>query len=135
MFKVRDIMTPDIVSIHRDKLVCEIEGIFVSHGISAAPLVDEFGDATEFITKSDINRFHSTDGDPDYTHAWEIANPNIITIDADASIEEAAALMVENHMHHLLVADSEGIEGLLSSFDFIKLASGKWDVKETNPNA
>jgi len=128
-----DIMTPDIVTIPRDKLVCEVEGIFVSRDISAAPLVDELGDTTEFITKSDINRFHFTDGDPDYTQAWEIANPNVITIDASASIEEAAGLMVDKHMHHLLVVDEDGVAGLLSSFDFIKLASGKWQVKETKP--
>jgi len=135
MLTVCDIMTTDVVTIRRDRLVCEVEGIFVTRDISAAPLVDEFGDTTEFITKSDINRFHSTDGDPDYTQAWEIANPNVIAIDAGASIEEAASRMVDKHMHHLLVVDSEGIVGLLSSFDFIKLASGKWQMRKTTPEA
>jgi predicted transcriptional regulator len=123
---VRDIMTPEVVTIHCDKLVCEVEGIFVSRNISAAPLVDEYGDITGFISKSDINRFHFTDGDPNYTKAWEIASPNVTTIEASTSIEKAANFMVEKHLHRLLVVDSEGVAGLLSSFDFIRLATGAW---------
>ncbi|MFQ5760814.1 MAG: hypothetical protein ACE5HM_07550 [Acidiferrobacterales bacterium] len=38
MRTVRHIMTPTVVTIHPDKLVCEVEGIFVAHKISGAPL-------------------------------------------------------------------------------------------------
>jgi len=122
---VRSIMTRNIVKIDRETMICELEGLFISHRISAAPLVDKEGKLTGFVTKSDVNRFHFTEGDPYYTPAWEIASPNVITIDAEASIEEAANLMLEKHMHHLLVVNNDNMAGLLSSFDFIKLVAGK----------
>ena len=118
-------MSTNVVSIDREKLVCELEGLFVSHKISAAPLVDKSGEIAGFVTKSDINRFHFTNGDPYYTRAWEIASPIVVTIEVSASIKEAANLMIEKHLHHLLVVDSYGMVGLLSSFDFIKLVAGK----------
>ena len=139
MSTVRSIMTRNIVKIDRDTMICELEGLFISHKISAAPLVDKEGHLTGFVTKSDINRFHFTEGDPFYTRAWEIASPNVVTIDAEASIEEAANLMVEKHMHHLLVVNSETADnpetmaGLLSSFDFIKLATGKHPAMNQGP--
>ena len=122
---LRDIMTRKVVSIDREMLVCELEGLFVSRKISAAPLVDKSGEITGFVTKSDINRFHFTNGDPYYTRAWEIANPKVVTIDVSASIKDAANLMIEKHLHHLLVVNSSGIAGVLSSFDFIKLVAGE----------
>jgi len=124
-------MTRNIVKIDRETMICELEGLFISHKISAAPLIDKEGKLAGFVTKSDINRFHFTEGDPFYTRAWEIATPIVVTIDAEASIEEAANLMLEKHLHHLLVVNSkkpdnpETMAGLLSSFDFIKLATGK----------
>jgi len=122
---VRNIMTRNIVKIDREKLVCEVEGLFISHKISAAPLVDKSGKIAGFVTKSDINRFHFTHGDPYYTRAWEIASPIVVTIDVTASIKEAANLMIEKHLHHLLVVNGDNMAGIVSSFDFIKLVAGK----------
>jgi len=122
---IKSIMSTNVVSVDRKKLVCELEGLFVSHKISAAPLVDTSGEITGFVTKSDINRFHFTNGDPYYTRVCEIASPIVVTIDVSASLEEAANLMIEKHLHHLLVVDSSGMVGLLSSFDFLKLVVRK----------
>ena len=118
-------MSSNVVSVDREKLVCELEGLFISNKISAAPLVDKSGEIVGFVTKSDINRFHFTNGDPYYTRVCEIASPIVVTIDVSASLEEAANLMIEKHLHHLLVVDSSGMVGLLSSFDFLKLVVRK----------
>jgi len=122
---IKSIMSSNVVSVDREKLVCELEGLFISNKISAAPLVDKSGEIVGFVTKSDINRFHFTNGDPYYTRVWEIARPIVVTIDVSASIEEAANLMIDKHLHHLLVVDSSGMVGLLSSFDFLKLVVRK----------
>lgn len=123
MSTVKSIMTRNVVSIDREKLVCEVEGLFVAQNISAAPVVDETGKIVSLVTKSDINRFHFTEGDPYYTRAWEIASPEIVTISDTASIKEAAILMLDKHLHHLMVVDEDGMVGLLSSFDFVKLSA------------
>jgi predicted transcriptional regulator len=120
---VKSIMTTNVVSIDREKPVCEVEGLFVTRNVSAAPLVDATGKIVSLVTKSDINRFHFTEGDPYYTRAWEIASPDIVTIDESASIQAAARLMLDRHLHHLMVVDADGMVGLISSFDFIRLVA------------
>jgi CBS domain-containing protein len=122
---VRDIMTRLIVKIDREKLVCEVEGLFISKKISAAPLVDASGKIAGLVTKSDINRFHFNNGDPYYTPVWEIASPVVATIDVSASIKDAATLMLERHVHHLLVVNDDNMAGILSSFDFVRLVAGR----------
>lgn len=123
MRTVRDIMTPAVVTIHRDKLISEVEGLFVDQKISGAPLVDDDGKLTGFISKSDVNRFDFTGGDPYSTKAWEIAHPKVITVEVSASIEEAARRMLDEEVHRLVVTDAKKMVGMLSALDFVKLVA------------
>lgn len=121
MRTVRDIMTPTVVTIHRDKSVSEVEGLFVDRKISGAPLVDDDGTLTGFISKSDVNRFDFTGGDPYSTKAWEIAHPKVIAVDVSASIEEAARRMLDEEVHRLVVTDAKQMVGVVSALDFVRL--------------
>jgi CBS domain-containing protein len=121
MTSVRDIMTTTVRKMHRDTIVREAEGIFAAHKISGAPLIDDLGHLVGFISKSDITRFDSTGDDPNYARVYEMANPNVITIGPTAEVEEAAQLMLREHVHHLIVMDGEAIVGVLSAFDFVRI--------------
>lgn len=123
MGTVRDIMTPTVVTMHRDKSVSEVEGLFVDQKISGAPLVDDDGNLTGFISKSDVNRFDFTGGDPYYTKAREIAHPKVITVEVSASIEETARRMLDEEVHRLVVTDAEKMVGVVSALDFVKLVA------------
>ncbi len=116
-------MTQSVQTIHRDTYVSEVAGIFDVERISAAPLVSEAGGFVGIITKSDITRFDYVGGDPYSARAWEIANPDPSTIEASASLEEAAQTMSDNRIHHLIVVEKGVIVGILSSLDFVKLYS------------
>lgn len=122
---IRDTMTPTVVTMHRDKSVSEVEGLFVDHKISGAPLVDDEGELTGFISKSDVNRFEFTGGDPYSTKAWEIAHPKVITIETSASIEEAARRMLDEEVHRLIVTDAKKMVGVLSALDLVKLVADR----------
>ncbi len=123
MRAVRDIMTPTVVAMHRDKSVSEVEGLFVDQKISGAPLVDDDGNLTGFISKSDVNRFDFTGGDPYSTKASEIAHPKVITIDVSASIEDAARRMLDEEVHRLVVTNGKKMVGVVSALDFVKLVA------------
>ncbi len=125
MQRVSDIMSQAVYTVHRERLVCEVEGFLVANNISAAPVVDDDNKVVGVITKSDINRFSFTGGDPYYARAYEIANPTILNVAPDAPVREAANQMIEAHVHHLLVVDEGDMIGMLSAFDFVKMAAGE----------
>jgi CBS domain-containing protein len=122
---VGDIMTSTVRTLHRDTVISEVEKAFLTNNISGAPLVDDSGTAVGFISKSDISRFDSTGDDPFYARAHEIANPNLIATEPSASIEQAAQLMLHEHVHHLVVMDGQTIVGVLSAFDFVRLVASR----------
>jgi len=118
---VGDIMTSTVRTLHRDTVISEVEKAFLTNNISGAPLIDDSGTAVGFISKSDISRFDSTGDDPFYARAHEIANPTLIATESSASIEQAAQLMLHEHVHHLVVMDGPTMVGVLSAFDFVRL--------------
>jgi len=123
MRKVRDIMTTTVRTIHHHTFVCEVEGIFLTHKISGAPLVDDLGNLVAFVSMTDITHFDSTGGDPNYARVYEIANPKVITVESGASIGDAAQKMLHEHVHHLVVMEEATMVGILSAFDFVKLVA------------
>jgi CBS domain-containing protein len=120
---VRDIMATNVQTLHRATIISEVEKVFLTHNISGAPLMDDTGTAVGFISKSDISRFDSTGDDPFYARAYEIANPKLIATEPSASVEEAAQLMLDEHVHHLVVLDGQKMVGVLSAFDFVRLVA------------
>jgi len=123
MPSVSDIMTRTVRTMHRDTTVCEVKSLFVEHKIGGAPLVDDLGRLVGFVSKSDIIRFDSNDGDPNCARASEIGSPKVISIEPSASVEEAAQKMVLERVDHLIVMEYETMAGILSQFDFVKIVA------------
>lgn len=122
MRNVADIMSSDILKIHRDKLVCEVEGLFVAKNVNGALVVGDLGAIVGVVTTFDVNRFDFTGGDPYAARAHEIANPSIISVPSNATVKEAAKKMLDSDVHHLVVMNDGEVVGILSSLDFVKLA-------------
>ena len=120
---VRDIMRTTVETLHRDTLICEVEVVFISHEISGVPLIDDLDNLVGFVSKTDIIRFDSIGGDPNYARVHEIASPRVITVASVASIDVAARKMLDEHVHHLVVTEEEDMVGVLSAFDFVKLVA------------
>ncbi len=123
MLTVNEIMTPAVKAIHRDKSIREAERIFVTKNISGAPIKDDMGNLVGFVSKTDIIRFDSSGEDPTYARIHEIASPKVVSIDVSLSINEAAKKMLQDHIHHLVVMEGESMVGVLSAFDYVKLAA------------
>lgn len=58
----------------------------------------------------------------DNINVQQIMSTDVKAIHPEASIQEAAQLMVEKGIHHLVVQD-EHIQGIISSFDFVKIVA------------
>jgi CBS domain-containing protein len=123
MKAVRDIMTKTVETVHYDTAVGHLEDIFAARNISAAPLVDDQDKIVGIVTKSDISRFDSMGDDPFFVKVYSIANPKVVTVQPATSVADAGQKMLDEHVHHLVVIEGEAIVGLLSAFDFVKLAA------------
>ena len=138
-WKIKDVMTSDVIAVRADMPFKEIVDILADRGISAVPVVDDedrvigvVSEAdllhkTEFAGESVANRLlesrrHRTArekaaGDV----AGELMTAPAVTVTADVSVIEAARIMEEKEIKRLPVVDRQGrVVGIVSRRDLLK---------------
>ena len=53
--------------------------------------------------------------------AWQRCSYKPISVSPDTPISDVARLMIESKIHHVVVSDSNGIVGVVSSLDFVRM--------------
>lgn len=111
---VTDLITGDLIALRSVDTVGRARQIIVDTGLHALPVFDE-GRTVGVVTLADC------DGHLDYEHLGDVASGPPVTVDASATVAEAAKVMRTEHIHHLLVTDERSGEtiGILSSLDLL----------------
>jgi signal-transduction protein with cAMP-binding, CBS, and nucleotidyltransferase domain len=80
-------------------------------------------DAQPVVRASSLNRKSKAE------RAWEVFTHKVIEVSPALSIKEATELMIENHIHHLVVTENKSIKGIVSSIDLLKSCFSKQNEK------
>ncbi len=143
---VEDIMTREVISVRPDMRVGQIARVFREHQLSGLPVVSEDGELVGIITELDMVKRHARPELPAYLPllgaylplrtkeyreslrritgvvASDIMTTPVNTIGPDASIEDAATVMVSNRSNPLPVVDEAGrMVGIISRTDILRV--------------
>ena len=142
---VRDIMTRDIVKVMPDTSISEIALLMSQHRISGVPVVDEQDRVLGVVKELDMivrntrfklpafftllnatiyletpahlkERLHHMLG----LTAREIMSEKVMTVTADASIEDLAELMVGQRANPIPVVENGRLAGIVSRSDIVR---------------
>jgi CBS domain-containing protein len=141
---VADIMTREVVSVRADMRVGQIARVFREHQLSGLPVIDADGELVGIITELDMVKRHARPqmpaflpllgaylplGTKEYKEslrritgvtAEDIMTTPVNTISPDASVEDAATVMVSNRSNPLPVVDDAGrMVGIISRTDIL----------------
>lgn len=142
--KVADIMTREVISVRPDMRVGQIARVFRENQLSGLPVVTDEGELVGIITELDMVKRHARPQLPAYLPllgvyvplrtkeyreslrritgvlAEDIMTTPVNTISPDASIEDAATVMVSNRSNPLPVVDENGqMVGIISRTDIL----------------
>ncbi len=110
---VADLMTQDPLTVRPGDQVGRVRDLILTLGIHALPvMVDD--DVVGIVTSTDI-----ADDWPDDEAVATVMTRSPLVISAEGSVREAADLMIENGVHHLLVEAAGEVIGILSSLDLL----------------
>ncbi len=142
--KVREAMDTAISSCSPDTSVEELARRFAEEGVDYALVLDEEGRLLGIVTESDLvdrerklhlptaiavfdmviplgeKRFEEELARLRARTAADLMTREVVTIMADAEIEEAAELMAERGLHHLPVVEGETVVGVLTPHALVK---------------
>lgn len=120
VFAVRHIMTKNIISVKNNASVVESASVMVKNDIGSV-VVTKDGNPVGIITERDIVKECCAKklcgGD---LKVEEIMSAPLITIDADASLGEAAMRMSDNKIRRLLVTEKGKIVGIITEKDVLR---------------
>lgn len=112
---IKAIMTRDPVTARPDLDLDALQKLFVEHHIGCVPIVDERGKPQGIVTKLDLVER------PGALTAAEVMMPLAITLNSQATIAHAAAMMSLEDCHHLLVVGANHqLIGVVSTMDVVR---------------
>ena len=128
---VGDYMTRTPITVRPETDIHEVISLLLKHQVSGMPVVDEAGKVVGFLSEKDcLDAFL----DAEY-HEWPAALANdlmsreVITIEPETSILEAAELFSEKGFHQLPVLEQDRLAGQISRRDVIKAIQAMHSTK------
>lgn len=155
--KVNDIMSTNVATVAPDTSVQEIATLMVRSRISGVPVVDANGTVLGMVSEGDLIRRHEMGTDKplsrwvslltgqeqkarDFvkshgTHAHEVMTRPAITIDAQASLNEAAQRMEQSRIKRLPVEADGKLVGIVTRADLLRALAAAPDFELAAPPA
>lgn len=133
--KVRDVMELNSITIRHDATYEDVAKILYTHGISGAPVVDEAGNLLGMVSEKDLFKilypfYKSYYENPEVYVDFEgreskleeirgktvevYMSRDIVTIDPEAPIMRAGAIMLAKQIHRLPVVEQGKLIGIIT---------------------
>ena len=143
---VGSVMTQEVIEVEVNQSMCCAASALAKHGYSAAPVVDEQGRCVGILTGADFIKRECQHGEAsecnltaqehelvkrgdnepfqiETIHEDRVRyhmTPTVQSVSAEASLMQAATIMRQGHLHHLVVLDAhDRPTGMLSTIDVI----------------
>ncbi|MBM4241293.1 MAG: CBS domain-containing protein [Euryarchaeota archaeon] len=138
--KVSDVMSDEVVVIQDNEQIGHVKNLILKHGFSRIVVIDENGVPVGIVTEKDIARKLRGNGPAwrrrpiDKISVRRVMNNKIITINPDREIKDAVELMIKNNISSIVVVDGEGLAGIITKTDLMRIYSekfqGRWKVED-----
>lgn len=140
----RDIMDEHPAYCHLDAQISEIAKRFAGENLTGMLVVDEEKRLLGLITETDLidrqknlhlptaialfdmiipmgeSQFEEELARQQAMTAEDLANADVVTVNADADLSEIATIMSDHHVHNLPVLDAGSVVGMIGNHDVIK---------------
>ncbi len=145
MLTAKDIMTKNVIMVKPETSIQKLAALFVKHGISGAPVVDDALDLIGIVTENDLisqnkrlhiptvvsfldaaiylespKKFEQELKRMAATKAEDICVRKVITITEETTIVDIATIMSEKKIHLLPVVKAGKVIGIVGKRDIVK---------------
>lgn len=114
--RVEDVMSSPVVVVKNDVKVQYLKDLFGRKKINAVPVLEDDGTISGIVSSSDVARCHD-----DCLLVKDIKSGHVHIALKSNRVKDAAAMMVKNNVHHLVVMEEGNVVGMISSMDIVKI--------------
>lgn len=114
--RAREICTSPVVTVEASTSLVDVMGTIENLGISCVGVAGANGGLIGVVSATDLLRAPT-----DATVARDVMHTPPITVDANASVQEAASLMLRSHIHRVFVTDGDTAIGVIGTRDIMRV--------------
>ena len=127
--KIADLMSKQVIQAQPHQSVAHVRGIMERNRLHALPVVDSEGHPVGIVSTFDL--MTPQDGTP----VKSVMTERVYTIPQYNGPHQAARLMRNHHIHHVVVTHEKEVVGILSSFDLLQLVEDHRFVRKSGPTS
>ena len=116
--QVYDLMARDVFVARVDDPVVRVRDLMARQKIHAMPVVGHDNEPAGIVTSTDL----VLELDPDKPVS-EVMTAAVYTVSPHADARDAARMMLEHRIHHLVVTHEKKTVGILSSYDLLRVVA------------
>lgn len=129
--KVKDVMSTNVISIAPNESAAVAARLLSRFNVGALPVCTKDGRLRGMVTDRDIVlRCVAADDDAQTVKVSDIMTRRIFSVDAQESVQSAAALMARQQVRRLPVEEEGKLVGMVSLGDFAKLHNFTMEAAE-----
>lgn len=114
-------MTNEVVSVKESEKVSEVASLLLKRSVGSILVMDKEGHPVGIITKGDVLREAvMKPANVELLRAIDVMSSPLVTIGANATLEEASKLMVQKKISKLPVIKEHRLVGIITSTDIIR---------------
>ena len=114
--RVEEIISVPVTITKRNNKVTYLKDLLSRKNINAVPVLEEDGTITGIVSSSDVAKCHDEN-----ELIQNIMSDRVHIVLKNNRVKDAAAIMVKNNVHHLVVMEEGNVVGMISSMDIIKV--------------
>ncbi|MBW7876317.1 MAG: CBS domain-containing protein [Candidatus Cloacimonetes bacterium] len=126
--RASDIMSRNVLTIDENKPLREARQIMVEEDITALPVTSSDGDLVGIITQTDFFQLDGLLASKIIREHWMVDDllvkdlmvKNTVTLPETANLSELSRIMVDNHIHRVVIVKDTQITGLITAMDVLK---------------
>ena len=115
----RDIMTPDVITIHPHASVQDAARHLSDYRISGMPVVDGDSQVIGMVTEADII------SKPGAT-VEKIMTRRVVSVQSDTPVDEIAQILTGNRIKRVPVMAGNRLLGVVSRADIVRMMASRW---------
>jgi CBS domain-containing protein len=116
-----------VARVRADGTVADVAKAMAAHDVGAIVVGHEERPAA-LLSERDIVRVVAAGKDPATVPAADIASTKLVWCDAEATVDQVAARMMDRYIRHVLVEHDGALVGIVSARDLLGVLSGDPDL-------
>lgn len=121
--KVGVVASDRLAQVAGDTNLRHVAAALVQEGVGAVIVVDDDNEAHGVLSERDVVLAVATGTDVDAVLASQVDSRDLVTCTPETTVAEAARLLMERYVRHLVVEDETGPVGVVSARDLLGVYS------------